>query len=220
MAACGSFSESWEVKNMFRKLSGQAMLGLALLMGAIITLMLATEACAAGPQTRIVPLSAQEQADLLYMREEEKVARDVYLTLSALWKTPIFSNIAASEQNHMDSILNLLNRYGLADPVAGMGVGRFATEEFQTMYDELVSWGSQSLLDALKVGCTIEEIDIIDLWNCMDATTHQDLFRVYQNLEAGSENHLRAFVGQLASRGVTYEPLYLTQEQYQQIINP
>jgi len=205
---------------MSPKLSRQAMLGLAILLGAVTALTLATDACAAGPQARIVPLSAQEQADLLYMREEEKLARDVYLTLSAKWKTPIFSNIAASEQNHMDSILNLLNRYGVADPVAGMGVGEFATEHFQTMYDELVAWGSQSLIDALKVGCAIEEIDIIDLWNCMAATTHQDVLRVYQNLEAASENHLRAFVGQLASRGVTYEPEYLTPEQYEQIINP
>ena len=179
-----------------------------------------TEACAAGPQTRLVPLSEQEQSDLLFMREEEKLARDVYLTLSAKWKTPIFSNIASSEQNHMDSILTLLNRYGVADPVAGMGVGEFATEHFQTLYAELVAWGNQSLVDALKVGCAIEEIDIIDLWNCMAATTHQDVLRVYQNLEAASENHLRAFVGQLASRGVTYEPEYLTDEQYQQIINP
>lgn len=205
---------------MSKKLSRQTMSGLAILLGAVTALTLATEARAAGPQTRVVPLSDQEQADLLYMREEEKLARDVYLTLSAKWKTPIFPNIAASEQNHMDAVLTLLNRYGIADPVAGMGVGQFATEAFQTMYDELIAWGGQSLIDALKVGCTIEEIDIIDLWNCMDATARQDLFRVYQNLEAGSENHLRAFVGQLASRGVTYEPAYLTPEQYEQIISP
>ncbi len=205
---------------MSQKLSRGTMLGLAILLGTITALALANEACAAGPQSRVVPLTAQEQADLLYMREEEKLARDVYLTLSAKWKTPIFSNIAASEQNHMDSILTLLSRYGIADPVAGMGVGQFATQEFRDMYDWLVGWGSQSLMDALKVGCAIEEIDIIDLRNCMEATTHQDLFRVYQNLEAGSENHLRAFVGQLASRGVTYVPVYLTPEQYEQIINP
>jgi hypothetical protein len=205
---------------MFRKLTCQTVLGLVILSGAVAALVMTTEACAAGPQTRLVPLSEQEQSDLLFMREEEKLARDVYLTLSAKWKTPIFSNIASSEQNHMDSILTLLNRYGVADPVAGMGVGEFATEHFQTLYAELVAWGNQSLVDALKVGCAIEEVDIIDLWNCMAATTHQDVLRVYQNLEAASENHLRAFVGQLASRGVTYEPEYLTDGQYQQIINP
>ena len=205
---------------MFRRVDGHILVGLVILMGAVAAVAMTSETFAAGPQTRIVPLSAQEQADLLYMREEEKLARDVYLTLSAKWQTPIFSNIAASEQNHMDAILTLLQRYKVADPVAGMGVGEFATEHFQTLYNDLVAWGSQSLIDALKVGCTIEEIDIIDLWNCMAATTHKDVLNVYQNLEAASENHLRAFVGQLASRGVTYEPVYLTPEQYQQIINP
>jgi hypothetical protein len=177
-------------------------------------------AIAAGVQARVVPLSDQEKSDLLYMREEEKLARDVYLAMSSSWKTPIFANIAQSEQTHMDSVATLLARYGLPDPVAGMAAGQFATEKFQTLYAELVAKGSQSLVDALAVGATIEEIDIIDLWNCLAATTHTDIRRVYGNLEAGSENHLRSFVGQLAGRGVTYQPQYLTPEQYQKIINP
>lgn len=185
-----------------------------------VLLMPSNAGLAAGPQARVAPLSAEEKADLLYMREEEKLARDVYLAMSSLWGTPIFSNIAASEQNHMDQVLNLLNRYGVADPVAGMGPGQFATEKFQTLYAELVAQGSQSLVDALAVGAVIEEIDIIDLWDCLAVATHQDIKRVYQNLKAASENHLQAFVGQLAARGVTYEPQYLTPEQYQQIINP
>lgn len=177
-------------------------------------------AVAAGPQARVTPLSDQEKADLLMMREEEKLARDVYLAMSSLWKIPIFSNIAQSEQTHMDSVATLLARYGLPDPVAGMAAGQFATEKFRALYAELVAKGSQSLNDALAVGATIEEIDIIDLWDCLAVTTHTDISRVYGNLEAGSENHLRSFVGQLASRGVTYQPQYLTPEQYQKIINP
>ncbi len=74
------------------------------------------------------------------------------------------------------------------------------------------------MINALTVGATIEEIDIVDLFDRLEDVTHQDIQRVYQNLERGSENHLRAFVGQLASRGVTYEPQYLDPEFYQQII--
>jgi hypothetical protein len=114
----------------------------------------------------------------------------------------------------------LLARYGIADPVAGMAVGQFATEHFQTLYTDLVAKGTLSLVDALEVGAVIEEIDIIDLFDCKAATTHQDIARVYTNLEAASENHLRAFVGQLAGRGVTYLPQYLTQEQYDAVLNP
>ena len=192
----------------------------AALVTCVVLLMPLSAALAANPQLRVTPLSAEEKADLLYMREEEKLARDVYLAMSTLWGTPIFSNIAASEQNHMDQVLNLLNRYGVADPVADMGPGQFATEKFQTLYADLVAKGSLSLIDALAVGAAIEEIDIIDLWDCLAVAKHQEIKREYQNLEAASGKHLRAFVGQLAARGVTYEPQYLTPEQYQQIINP
>jgi hypothetical protein len=166
----------------------------------------------------VVPLSPAEIEGLLSMREEEKLARDVYLTLSAQWPVAVFANIAQSEQTHMDSIRTLLVRYGLADPVAGMGVGQFASPHFQALYDELVASGGESLIAALTVGATIEEIDIVDLFDNLADATHQDIRRVYQNLEKGSENHLRAFVGQLASRGVVYEPQYLDPELYQQII--
>jgi hypothetical protein len=171
-----------------------------------------------GKQLRLVPLSAEEEAGLLLMREEEKLARDVYLTLGELWQLPIFTNIAASEQTHMDAVLALLTRYGLTDPVAGMDVGEFATPEFQALFAELVALGSESLIGALTVGATIEEIDIVDLLEQLEIVTHRDLGRVYQNLERGSENHLRAFVGQLAAQDVVYEPQYLDPELYEQII--
>jgi hypothetical protein len=61
-------------------------------------------------------LSAEEAASLLFMREEEKLARDVYNTLSATWGIQSFSIIASSEQRHMDEIKVLLDRYALTDP--------------------------------------------------------------------------------------------------------
>jgi hypothetical protein len=167
---------------------------------------------------RVVPLSAAEQEGLLFMREEEKLARDVYITLGAQWNVSVFANIVKSEQTHMDAILTLLTRYGVADPVAGLGVGEFATEHFQTLYADLIAEGSASLTAALAVGAQIEEIDILDLETRLAATTHADVLRVYGNLEQASENHLRAFVTQLAKRGVVYEPQYLDADQYAEII--
>jgi len=167
---------------------------------------------------RVVPLSEEEIAGLLFMREEEKLARDVYITLGAQWPVNAFTNIATSEQSHMDAILTLLTRYGIADPVAGLGVGEFATEPFQTLYADLIAQGSASLVAALGVGAQIEEIEILDLEARIPVTTHADVQRVYGNLEQASENHLRAFVTQLARRGVVYEPQYLDADQYAEII--
>ena len=60
-------------------------------------------------------LSDTEIDGILYMREEEKLARDVYLTLSQQWELPIFQNIAGSEATHMEAVSHLLDRYGLTD---------------------------------------------------------------------------------------------------------
>ena len=165
-------------------------------------------------------LTEQEIEGLLFIREEEKLARDVYLTFDEMYsELPIFENIAESEQRHMDVIKNLLDKYGLDDPTEGMDIGEFTNQELQNLYYQLIEEGEQSLNDALTVGGKIEEIDIIDLQNYIEQTDKTDLERVYSNLLKGSKNHLRAFVKELKKQGVTYEPFYLSQEEFDEIIN-
>jgi hypothetical protein len=145
-------------------------------------------------------LSVEEVSWLTHMREEEKLARDVYTTLYDKWHTRIFNNIRVSEQRHMNAIKTLLVRYGVPDPVTNDTVGVF-TEKFQTLYDELILAGSVSLIDALKVGVFIEETDIDDLAEAIGSTTHRDIKKVYTNLMNGSYNHLTAFCANLEKLG-------------------
>ena len=156
-------------------------------------------------------LSQTEADTLTFMREEEKLARDVYLVMFAYWGTKTFSNIAVSEQNHMDAIKTLLDKYGLSDP-ASQEIGVFNDPSLQELYDQLESQGKDSELDALMVGALIEEIDIEDLQTAIDQTDKLDLQRVYENLMSGSENHLRAFVSQIEHLGESYEAQHLPQE--------
>ncbi len=165
-------------------------------------------------------LTPGEIAGLTFMREEEKLARDVYLTLNDAWDLQVFGNIARSEQTHMDAIGTLLTRYGIADPAAGNSVGEFTNPDLQALYNSLVAQGGQSLADALRVGATIEEIDIRDLLEELATVEHSDIQRVYERLEQGSENHLRAFVSTLERQtGETYEPQYLDQATYDGILS-
>jgi hypothetical protein len=162
-------------------------------------------------------LSADEAASLLFMREEEKLARDVYNTLSAPWGIQSFSNIASSEQMHMDEIKVLLDRYALTDPA--LGAGQFTNPDLQALYTQLIAQGSLSVGDALKVGAAIEEIDIRDLQTRAAQTDNADIQLVYNNLMNGSYKHLQAFTSNLLTQtGETYVPQYLTAEQYQTII--
>ena len=163
-------------------------------------------------------LSEQEAAALLYMREEEKLARDVYNALYALWGQPTFSNIAASEEGHMAEIKTLLDRYALADPA--LAPGAFTDPNLQALYDQLVAQGSVSLAEALKVGAAIEEIDILDLQARLSQTDNADIQQVFNNLMAGSANHLQAFTSVLLTQtGEVYQPQYLSAEAYAAIVS-
>jgi hypothetical protein len=138
-------------------------------------------------------LSDAEEADLLLMREEEKLARDVYLSLYEQWGVSEFNTIAASESRHMASVEKLLDRYGLVDPVTTDVRGEFVNPELDAAYDQLLAKGLQSVEEAYEVGVAIEQLDIDDLNRVIDETTNSDITRVMQNLLRGSENHLRAF---------------------------
>ena len=127
------------------------------------------------------------------MREEEKLARDVYLTLGKKWKVPVFSNISRAEYMHMSAVGALIDRSGLVDPVTDDAIGAFTNPHFTKLYEELVAEGSQSLAAAYGVGRKIEELDIDDLDKALDRTENETIRRVYQNLRRASGNHLRAF---------------------------
>jgi len=163
-------------------------------------------------------LSMVEIEDLQHIRQEEKLARDVYLTLYDIWGLNIFSNIAKSEQTHTDAVKTLIDRYELEDSAENGEIGVFEIAELQNLYDDLVEEGSESLEAALNVGATVEDLDIFDLQNMLDRTDNTDIRNVYSNLQRGSRNHMRAFGRQLARRGASYKAQYLTQDQVNKIM--
>jgi len=157
------------------------------------------------------PVTEKEIEHLMYMREEEKLARDVYLTMYAKWKTHVFANIADSEELHTLAVKSKIDKYDLDDPVDNDDIGIFVNEELAKLYETLVDQGNKSEMDALWVGAAIEEIDMIDLQEAIDETDHPDIARTYQSLKDGSENHLRAFVSVIESQGMDYSAQYLSQ---------
>ncbi|MBN2132295.1 MAG: DUF2202 domain-containing protein [Sedimentisphaerales bacterium] len=156
-----------------------------------------------GPCTQpaATQLSEAEIADVLFMREEEKLARDVYLALAELWDCPIFTNIAVAEQRHMDALGLLIVKHDLDDSIVDDTRGVFATPEFANLYAAYIETGSASLLDALSVGLEIEELDIEDLEQALETVQASDVQWVFENLLRGSYNHLRAFSRAVATGG-------------------
>lgn len=164
-------------------------------------------------------LTQKEYQHLLYMREEEKLARDVYTLLHQHWGLSIFSSISKSEQRHTDKIAELLAAYNISDPALNAAYGVFQDQKLAKLYQELITKGKLSGLDALKVGALIEEVDINDLDIAIQDSVQPDILRVYRNIRNGSYHHLRAFVHGIELYGQTYQAQVLSQNRVQEIIN-
>ncbi|MCO5725396.1 DUF2202 domain-containing protein [Robiginitalea marina] len=161
-------------------------------------------------------LGPEDQQALLYLLEEEKLARNVYTYLGSLWGGRIFDNITQSEIQHVGSVEGLLTTYGV--DYESLPPGAYNNEELQGLYDALVARGEADLEAALVVGCTIEDLDIVDLQAMIDQTSVPALTGVYSSLQCGSRNHLRAFSASLEALGASYTPQYLSQEAYTAIL--
>ncbi|MCB0786010.1 MAG: DUF2202 domain-containing protein [Flavobacteriales bacterium] len=169
-----------------------------------------------GPTTAVAGLSESDKGMLLFMLEEEKLARDTYRAMDALWGTMQFTNIQNSEQAHMDRIAGLLDAYGVAYTI--LPEGQFADQALQDLYDQFMIDGAQDEAAALQIGATIEDLDIVDLQDRMDETATTSIDDAFAALQCGSRNHLRAFVGAIENGGGTYVPQFLTQAAYDAIL--
>jgi hypothetical protein len=166
----------------------------------------------------LTELTAKEVEGILFMRQEEKLARDVYRVIYDKWGLRIFNNISNSEQTHMDALARIIARYNLDDPISEDIPGTFLDDKLQLLYKELIERASKSLNEALIVGALIEELDIADLEHWLAATDNEDVRIVYQNLMKGSRNHLRSFYRQIDRSGVKYTPSYLSTDLFNRIV--
>lgn len=161
-------------------------------------------------------VQSDEEA-LIFMREEEKMARDVYTYLFDRWGLLVFENITKSEQRHMDKVLELLVHYGIDDP-ALPGYGEFVNQDLQDLYNSLISMGEESVEGAIIAGATIEETDIVDLLNYINETDDELIQCVFGNLMRASRNHLRAFARHIELREIEYTPQFLSEEDFNAIV--
>lgn len=200
-----------------------------------------------GPGTGGGPsLDSAEEVHLLFMRAEEKLAHDVYLNLGVKFPDyAVFSNIVNSETKHVETMLNKIVQFGLTDPNFNDGPGEFNAdnygEYFTKNYNALIDVDAAEipLLQALKNGALIEELDMHDIIYCpevivetvgditdeygcgMEYTDAKALIRSYGNLLDGSENHLRAFVRTIETtfpEEYPYLAQYLSQEEVDEIL--
>ncbi len=137
-------------------------------------------------------LTPAETTGVLYMKQEEKMARDLYQALAVRWDNAMFRRIANAEQRHMDAVDGLITRNQLTDTTPAEA-GRFSIPELQKLHDDLLAQGITSLEQALRVGVTVEETDLADLKEALGVTQDAMIQRVLGNLTRASTHHLDMF---------------------------
>jgi hypothetical protein len=152
-------------------------------------------------------LTPAQVDQLVRMREEEKLAHDVYVTLAQSSGLQIFNNIANAESQHMRAVEQLASRYSSV-AAANLPVGSFSDPQFQALYNSLVA----------TVGAKIEEMDIKDLQTLLSQNPPQDVSKVLEHLQRASRQHLRAFTMELKRLGGTYMAEFLSPEEYNSIL--
>ena len=161
-------------------------------------------------------ISEEDEQALLFMLEEEKLARDTYQFLNDYWDMVQFENIMQSEQSHMNAVETLLKAYRI--PYEILENGKFNNEDLQTWYNKFVEEGVVDEVAALTIGATIEDLDIVDLDDHIQATSNTYIIEVFSSLQCGSRNHLRSFVQSIENLGSAYEPQFLAQETYDAVL--
>ena len=147
----------------------------------------------AGAATVTAKPTLAQKAQLQYLVEEEKLARDVYAYLAANVTSQKFSNIVKSEQAHMDNISAILKSYNFYNPTTTRAAGVFRNTELQKLYNDLTAEGKASVTAAFGVGVKIEELDISDLQKMMVSPAPVEMQAAMALLLKGSQNHLAAF---------------------------
>lgn len=187
-----------------------------------------------------VPLDFSELTHLVFMREEEKLARDVYIKLGMMYpNTLVFGNIDDSEQRHTMSVKAMIEQYGHEDPSTNDNIGVFTGEDygwyFTEKYNQLVERAAVNELEALYVGAFIEELDVMDINQCPRIiietdndvtecgkayTGKADIDRLYSTLLYGSGNHLNAYVKNIENfiGAGNYQAQLLSQDQVNELL--
>ena len=165
------------------------------------------------------PISQVEIDHLKHMADEEKLAGDVYKTLYETWNLRIFDNISRAEDHHQGIVVGMLTKYDIKFEQSTER-GKYNDPKMEQLYTDLVAEGKKSLVDALKVGAKVEDLDIFDLNSAIENDVDSDdITAVFTNIRQGSYHHMKAFTNQLKRFDETYTPQFLTQKQLDEILS-
>jgi hypothetical protein len=171
------------------------------------------------PRAPATSLSDDDRRTLLHVSEQEKLARDLYVTLSETWRLDVFHTTSGSEDIHADALRTLLGRYKLPDPALGLGRGEFSRSDLAERYDDLIARARFSPVEALKAAASVEELEIDDMSTRLARVQATEIQNVLESVVSSDKHHLRSLVVALRKLGHTYIPTRLPADQYDLILD-
>jgi hypothetical protein len=163
-------------------------------------------------------ISEKDKNSLVYFREEEKLAADAFDYFYEMWSNKLFFSFKSSESKHETIFKELMDYYGIDDPVKDYARGEFTIDTLKYFYIDMISFGSKSLLHSFLAGAEIEERSVYELDNAIKVIENEKLTGVYKTHKSSSEGYLRLFVSKLKDNSVIYQPKYLTGESFKSIV--
>lgn len=163
-------------------------------------------------------LTEQEEMDLLFSCEQEKLLRDVYLYSFDKYGNAIFNQIAGSQNVRMSELKGLISSYNLDDPTS-LDIGMFSTSSFQDIYNTALIQSDSSLESAIMAILYLEDKDMVDIREFISNTTKENMLYTYEFMYCTSENHIRWLYPELLLEGGTYTPQFISQDDFNEIIN-
>jgi hypothetical protein len=161
-------------------------------------------------------LTADEIEFIFAVREDEKIARDLYISFFGKFGLKPFENIGKAEDNHIKATEKLFDYYEIDYPALS-GNGKFENAIRQKLFDSLLLKVNTEL-DAFKVMAVLEESNIVEYGAVIKTVVNPNIKMVIENLAKASANHFKAAIRQITALGGTYTPEFLTQEQYRAVI--
>ncbi|NTV17903.1 MAG: DUF2202 domain-containing protein [Bacteroidales bacterium] len=161
-------------------------------------------------------LTADEIEFIYAVREDEKVARDLYFSFFGTFGLKPFENIGKAEDNHIKATEKLFDYYEIDYPALSEN-GKFENAIRQKLFDSLLLKGTPEL-EAFKVMAMLEESNIVEYGEVLKTIANPNIKIVIENLARASANHFKAAIRQITALGGTYTPALMTQEQYKAVI--
>jgi len=161
-------------------------------------------------------LTADEIEFIYAVREDEKVARDLYFSFFGTFGLKPFENIGKAEDNHIKATEKLFDYYEIDYPALSEN-GKFENAIRQKLFDSLLLKGTPEL-EAFKVMAMLEESNIVEYGEVLKTIANPNIKIVIENLARASANHFKAAIRQITALGGTYTPALMTQEQYRAVI--